>query len=266
MYQLRIGRSVSFNDEFDEKMTEAERAELDTFDFDLCAHWLHREKEIAQYRKIGEGLKRIEKSPLSLNGVHISFGATWEYSDLNEEIRKNAVKLTREIFEQVDAAKPYCYILHGSWEPIPDECRAARLEQLKKSLRELRGFTKTRLCLEDLPRTCLGNTSKEILAILQEVEGIDVCLDSNHFLHETPQEAVLALGNAIKTTHISDCDFIDERHWLPTTGKIDWNEFLGALEKIGYDGAFNYEVGNATAQEVKENAEKLFENYNRLKA
>lgn len=261
MYTLKVGRSVSFNDGFESNIFAAEKAGLDTLDFDLCANWREREKEIEQYKKIEEGLKRIEKSPLCLNGVHISFGATWEYSDLDEEIRTNAVRLTKEIFERVDGATPYCYILHGSWEPIKDEVRAQRLEQMKKSLRELRQYTHTRLCLEDLPRTCLGNTSAEILGVLKEVKGIDVCLDSNHFLKERPETAVLALGKSIKTTHISDYDFVDERHWLPGQGKINWNAFIGALEKVGYDGVFNYEV-NETAEAIKENYVKLFENYN----
>lgn len=261
MYRLQIGRSVSFNDGFEENITKAERAKLDAIDFDLCSNWRDREKEIEQYKKLGEGILRIKKSTLKLNGVHISFGSTWEYSDLREEVRQNAVKLTKEIFEQVDEANPYCYILHGSWEPIPEADREKRLAQLKKSLNELRGFTGRKICLEDLPRTCLGNTSKEILTILRDCKGIDVCLDSNHFLKEKPEEAVIALGEYIKTTHISDYDFIDERHWLPMEGKIDWNAFLRSLEAIGYDGAFNYEVGGASAEEIKENAEKLFENY-----
>ncbi len=261
MYNLRLGRSISFNDNFERGIAEAEKAGLDTLDFDLCANWRERKKEIEQYKKIPEGLKIINSSRLKLNGVHISFGATWEFSDLDEEIRQNAVNLTKEVFNKVDKAKPFCYILHGSWEPIKDDVRTQRLDRLKKSLAELRGFTETRLCLEDLPRTCLGNTSKEILDVLRDVDGIDVCLDSNHFLKELPQDAVLVLGDKIKTTHISDYDFIDERHLLPGKGKIDWNAFIGALEKVGYDGVFNYEV-NASAEEIKENYVKLFENYN----
>lgn len=261
MYTLRVGRSISFSGDFERSMVEAERAKLDTIDFDLCANWRDREKEIEQYKKLEEGVQRIAKSLLVLNGVHISFGATWEYSDLNEEIRKNAVALTKEVFERLDGANPYCYILHGSWEPISDDVREGRLSQLKKSLGELRKYTDVKLCLEDLPRTCLGNTSKEISSILNDVDGIDVCLDSNHFLKEKPEEAVLALGGKIKTTHISDYDFVDERHWLPTEGKIDWIAFIGALEKVGYRGVWNYEVGGASAEELKENAAKLFEAY-----
>ena len=73
--------------------------------------------------------------------------------------------------------------------------------------------------------------------------------------------AVLALGSRIITTHISDHDYVDERHWLPGEGKIDWMRMLAAFETIGYEGVFNYELGNDAA-EVKENYEKLFADYN----
>ena len=64
------------------------------------------------------------------------------------------------------------------------------------------------------------------------------------------------------TTHISDHDYENERHWLPGEGKINWNALIGALEKIGYRGVFNYEVGESLSA-VKENYERLFADYNK---
>ena len=49
-------------------------------------------------------------------------------------------------------------------------------------------------------------------------------------------------GSRIITTHISDHDYVDERHWLPGEGKIDWMRLLAAFEKIGYDGVYNMEL------------------------
>lgn len=261
MYRPRVGKSISFGEDFSSRMSEAESAGLDAFDFDLCAHWREREKEIALYGRLEDGLQRIEQSPLLLNGVHISFGPVWEFSAVYERSRASAVRLAEEIFARVDPAGPGCYILHGSWEPIADGERPRRLEQLKRSLRELRERTAARICVESLPRTCLGNTSRELKDIADGVDGIDVCLDCNHFLREKPEDAVAVLGSRIRTTHISDYDFVDERHWLPGTGKIDWNAFIGALEKAGYDGVFNYEV-KVPAREIKENFEQLFAAYN----
>ncbi len=268
MYKLRIGKSVVLKSDFYEEFEATEKAGLDSFDLDLTWHCFDRKNEVELYKGLPAALERIKKSPLCFNGVHISFGREWDYSDLNEENRKSAVALTKEMFEQIDPYNPHCYIMHGSIEPNFDVDRAAKLKQLKKSLNELRGYTDKILCVETLPRTCLLNTSKESLEVISACENIDICFDCNHFLREKPEDAALALGKAIKTTHISDYDFIDERHVLPKKGLIDWNALIGALEKIGYDGVFNYEVSTrnyASPAEIKQNADELFAEYNALK-
>ncbi len=268
MYKLKIGRSVVLRDDFYKELAQTEQAGIDAFDLDLTVHCFDRKNEIELYKSLPAALERVKQSPLYFNGVHISFGPAWDYSDLNEENRKSAVALTKEMFELINPYNPHCYIMHGSIEPVADLDRVAKIEQLKKSMKELRAYTNALLCVETLPRTCLLNTSAETLDFYNDCENIDICLDCNHFLQETPQNAVSVLGKAIKTTHISDYDFIDERHVLPKKGKIDWNAFIGALEQIGYDGIFNYEVSTAnyaSAAEVKQNAEELFAAYNESK-
>ena len=51
------------------------------------------------------------------------------------------------------------------------------------------------------------------------------------------------LGENIASTHISDYDFKDERHWLPGEGQIDWQALLLALKEVGYDKMWLYEIG-----------------------
>ena len=48
---------------------------------------------------------------------------------------------------------------------------------------------------------------------------------------------------------------------LPGEGKIDWMALLAALEAVGYDGVFNYEV-SASLSEIKDNYDRLFAAYN----
>jgi sugar phosphate isomerase/epimerase len=116
--------------------------------------------------------------------------------------------------------------------------------------------------VEILPRTCLFNTSKEAWDVLNAVEGIDACVDVNHFLQEKSEEGILRLGGYVKTLHISDHDYVDERHWLPGNGSIDWMKLIGSLEKIGYTGMFHYESAG-THEEVKQNYLDLFARYNK---
>ena len=102
-----------------------------------------------------------------------------------------------------------------------------------------------KLALELLPRTCLGNTAAELLAILDGFgDEFGVCLDVNHLMgriRELPDETRL-LGDRLLSLHISDYDGVDECHFMPGTQNIDWPPFIKALTDIGYDGVFNYEM------------------------
>jgi sugar phosphate isomerase/epimerase len=160
----------------------------------------------------------------------------------------------------------YC-VIHPSREPIEDSERAQRMENAKKSLALLCEYASAVgvvLAVEDLPRTCLGRNSAEILELISAHPNLRVCFDTNHLLAQDPVDFVRAVGEKIVTLHVSDYDGIDERHWLPGEGKIDWMRMLAAFEKIGYDGVFNYELGNDPA-DVKENYEKLFAEYHATK-
>jgi sugar phosphate isomerase/epimerase len=73
------------------------------------------------------------------------------------------------------------------------------------------------------------------------------------------------LGDRLLTLHISDNDGIDERHWLPGQGIINWPGFIRALESSNYAGAFVYETTSKTGPglhalaEVRENFSDLLE-------
>jgi sugar phosphate isomerase/epimerase len=69
-----------------------------------------------------------------------------------------------------------------------------------------------------------------------------VCLDPNHLLGESHSALINALAGKIVTTHISDYDFLEERHWMPGEGKIDWPRLVAALKEVGYSGPFLYEI------------------------
>ena len=71
------------------------------------------------------------------------------------------------------------------------------------------------LCIENLPRTCLGRDSGELMRLIADYPEVMVCFDSNHLLKEEHAHFFEAVGNRIGTIHASDYDRKDERHWLP---------------------------------------------------
>jgi sugar phosphate isomerase/epimerase len=140
------------------------------------------------------------------------------------------------------------FVVHPSSEPIADADRPAHMACAKKHLAALAQVAAecgAQLAVEDLPRTCLGRNAAEMEELLSAHPALRVCFDTNHLLGEDPSAFIRTVGDRIVTTHISDYDFHDERHWLPGEGKLDWAAVLQALQDVGYTGPWLYEVSFA---------------------
>ena len=278
MYRLRLGASIAYfypstldvREDFEPNLAEMKRLGFDCVDLDLCSIY-NRDMIVQSHALIPKAFELIQKSGLQLNGVHLPFGGHRDYSSLDAGYRAQLLEHTREMLQITDAYRPYCYIAHGSAEPIAPREREAKLRALGETLAELSEYTDRYICVENLPRTCLLNTSKEHISVVDAANkpNIKACCDVNHFLHEPAEDALLKLGDRVKTLHISDHDYIDERHVLPGDGKIDWMKLIAALEKIGYQGVFNYEIVREikeyvfyTFADIKRNYDELFDEYN----
>ena len=137
-------------------------------------------------------------------------------------------------------------VIHPSAEPISPDEREEKLEIASDFFNELAEFAHTKgavLALEDLPRTCLGNCSDELARLLSANDKLRVCYDTNHLLAENATDFIERLGSKIITVHVSDYDFVNERHWLPGEGDNDWDAIYSALCRVGYTGPWLYEIG-----------------------
>ena len=166
------------------------------------------------------------------------------------------------------------FIIHASGEPIEEDKRISRMERAKKSLYALCETAKKHgatICVEDLPRTCLGRSANDILELLKAHEDLRVCFDTNHLLGEDNIEFIKKIGDKIVSLHVSDYDFINERHWLPGEGKNDWQGILKALKDINYSGIWLYEINRECPKTIIrprriefsdfiKNANEVFEN------
>ena len=187
-----------------------------------------------------------DKCGVAIWSVHIPFGDAYDISNANEAERQKAVAVNIADMEAASRLlAPKYFVVHPSYEPITDEERPARLASCRKSLRELAAKAKACnvvLLFECLPRTCLGNTSTELLNLIDGVDNTGICFDVNHLLQESHVAFVRNAKGKIKSTHMSDYDGNDEKHWLPGKGVINWTELLKELVATGYTGPFMYEV------------------------
>ncbi|MBO4262945.1 MAG: hypothetical protein J5903_04095, partial [Clostridia bacterium] len=92
-----LGASIQLDEGFSEKLSEAKSFGFESLDYDLTRFWRDAEREKELYKGLEKGLECIKKSGLFLNGVHLSFGTEWDFSDLNEDKRRDAVSRSIEI-------------------------------------------------------------------------------------------------------------------------------------------------------------------------
>lgn len=137
-------------------------------------------------------------------------------------------------------------MLHPSRERVTTDIREQAFAYATDFMTRLAAYAAefdARIAVEDLPRECLGNCSGDILRLISGDERIGVCYDTNHIMIESAIDFIKNVGSRIITVHVSDYDFINERHWLPGEGKIDWQTLYTALKASGYRGPWLYEVG-----------------------
>lgn len=191
----------------------------------------------------------VRKGGLKIASIHASFGQQFDLSSLDYAIHKTAVE---EILYCINNAKNIgagIVIAHSSTEPIIDEERPRRIQQAIDSFNEIKPFAvakNVKVAVELLPRSCVGNTADELLKIIDQIDSpfFRICLDVNHLMDQyaTLPDVVRQLGSKLMTLHLSDYDGVDEKHWFPGKGVLDWQAFISALQDIGYQGPFNYET------------------------
>lgn len=186
---------------------------------------------------------------MEVASIHIPFGQGWSFASPNDELRHEAVENTVAFLDATRCLNCKNYTLHTCLEPIQPQERAASMAGIRRTIEELLPKAQEMglsLNLEDLPRSCLGNTPEELAQIIDGFpeENVGVCMDVNHFCNcaERIPEAIGMFADRIRTFHISDYDGEDECHWYPGYGLIDWVAVMKAIRRIRQDVLLIFEV------------------------
>ena len=232
--------------------------------------------EEEQYPRMKQMKERLDSAGMPVWSVHLPFSRTLDISVLEDSLRAENVAFQAKMIRwSCELYAPQRLVLHPSSEPIADSLREQRLENAIASIRTLKVVADecgVELCIENLPRTCLGNTPEELVRIVDAVPGVGICFDTNHYVQGSISHFIEVAGRRIRTVHISDYDFVNECHWLPYEGEIDWGAFLRAMnETAGYDGVLMHEVrkqrrdgSRTTTRDIVAGVERMCEDYNKL--
>jgi sugar phosphate isomerase/epimerase len=188
-------------------------------------------------------------------------------SSYDEDVRLFALDAFCKLIEECDKYNPNHYVFHSKTKdkdaPYWDMRKAALIDTFSKMV----ATTKNNVCMENMVSSTPSNVA-DMVDILEQVEGAKCCIDMNHFLRDKVEDAIPVLGKWLRAVHVSDYDGKYEQHWMPKEGVNDWMKIIGALEKVGYKGAFTYELYRSkygyTYAEIRKNYEELFEEYNKI--
>jgi sugar phosphate isomerase/epimerase len=229
------------------KLEKSDIEELKRHGFDCTEVWSgsanNQEQKESLENKCAELAEWAQEGQIDIWSVHLPYGKDYDMSEPDEDKRReNVRKITRAI-EACRALKAEKFILHPGIGSKTDEERFLRIAACRKSLPVVISTAaryNSKITIECMPGTGVGNTSDEMLILVEGIEGIEVCCDVNHLFQEKPEEFIRKVGGYITTLHLSDYDG-KERHWLPGKGTINWNNVIGALEGSGYNGPFMFE-------------------------
>ena len=211
---------------------------------------------------------------LDIASIHLPIAPQQVFDVTNKIATDGAMKFQSEVIKRACEDMGVKHIvIHSGGEPLAEEERAERMQRAGEKLPKLADVAApygADICIEGLPRTCLGRDSDEILAMLAYDDRLRVCFDANHLFREKEVDFIRKIGKKIATTHISDRDDINERHWLPGEGIVDWVGVIDALEEVGYQGHWVYECDRGfpktilreravTYEDLYRNAHEIFE-------
>ncbi len=188
---------------------------------------------------------QIDSSGLKVWSVHMPYSRKIDISLVDSAQRADVVSYMSDIIWAAGVFQPQYIVLHPSAEPIAPDERAERLACSHESIGLLAPVAKeigAVLCIENLPRTCLGKNGQEMMYLIDGYDGVGICFDVNHLMYQSHADFLAAIDKgSIKTVHISDYNFTDERHLLPGVGHIDWKPLWDRIRANGYKGIFMYE-------------------------
>ncbi|HZJ57141.1 MAG TPA: sugar phosphate isomerase/epimerase family protein [Clostridia bacterium] len=248
-----LGTSSSLFSSLDEAVfKECMDAGIENMEVCLFGDWTQEPDE--KVSKACADIKRkADNAGINIWSIHLPFGREWDISEPDSDKRKSAIDGQVRLLELAAVMEPKKAVIHGSFEPISDNERDARISACRDSLWAIGEAAATlgiELAIECLPRTCLGNSGEEMAELIRGNDKVGVCCDTNHMFKESPGNFIRRIGSRIVTLHISDFDGIDERHWMPGEGIVDWNDVIAALTEVGYVGPFTFELSHKNTDET----------------
>ena len=159
------------------------------------------------------------------------------------ESMKNSIRKTAFLGAKEWIIHPF--FPFGQTNYLPDEVIRINEECFRQVIPTAKECGVT-ICFENMPYKDFPIASPaQILDFVHRMddENFKFCLDTGHsnVLGTPPAEAVRMAGSDLRALHVHDNDGKDDRHCMPYTGNVDWNDFMKALREVDYKGTLSLE-------------------------
>ena len=222
----------------------------------------------------------LEDTKLGLHSLHAPITVSFTNGEWGEALstasaddqRRRRTMAEAEAALAVAQTIPFQYlVVHLG---LPDSMKAAASENSRDAARrsietlyDIADRAGVRLALEVIPNA-LSTPESLVMLIENELEGLNVgiCMDVGHaHVMGDLNDAIEYCSGHIVTTHLHDNRRKSDDHLAPGEGSIDWGAALMELQKVGYDGAWMFEVANtSTPKAVLEKVQRARARFEQL--
>jgi sugar phosphate isomerase/epimerase len=219
----------------------------------------------------------LDDTRLALHSVHAPtagsfqngrWGGALSLADADEHRRGQAVAEALAVLDLAAVVPFSCLVVHLGVPSADSDANsrpaAARSLEALGTAAAAAGVT---LALELIPND-LSAAARLVRWLEDDLElaRAGVCLDAGHaHLAGDVMDAVETCSGHIVTTHVHDNRGARDEHLVPGRGTIDWPGVLMAFQKVGYDGAWMFELAPAAdAQAVLQAAAGARDRFERL--
>lgn len=209
-------------------------------------------RDPAHVEEIGQALA---DQGLTLHSVHAPtttsfsggvWGPTLSLAAADESLRRRAVEETLAAMGIATQVPFRHLVVHvGAPETSPTLNQRAAARRSLETLADAAEPLGIRLALEVIPNPL--SQPGALVTFIEDVlerRTVGICLDTGHaHLWGDVSEAIELCSGHLLTTHLHDNHGRRDEHLVPGRGTIDWDGALLAFQKVGYDGAWVFELG-----------------------
>jgi sugar phosphate isomerase/epimerase len=188
---------------------------------------------------------RAVHAPTTTGYVNKTWGETVSIGAADEVKRRFAVSETELAIALRAVVSFDTLVLHLGFPSLdPQQNSRGSIARSLEELVDAADGAGVRLALEVIPNP-LSMASRLVQWIEDDLETATagVCLDVGHAnLAGDVVEAIETCSGHIITTHLHDNQGKRDEHLVPGDGTIDWPATMLAFQKVGYDGAWIFEL------------------------